>query len=132
MNLSNERYERLMLLIFFEVITIILFITLFDKLSTVLGKFSFWYSIVVLQMPFLSFIQNDFLSRRPTLVEKLTNVFINILIFGVILGIFVIIYLIDFNSGIVSTLVAIVFLIFQNRKKIESLFKPKIKKPDKK
>lgn len=125
MSISDDRYERLMLLIFFEVIAIILFITLFHKLSTDLQKFIFFYAIVVLQLPFLSFIQNDFLSRRPTLVEKLTKIFINILIFGVVIGIFVIIFLVDYRSGIVSTLIAIIFLIIQNKKKIESWLKAK-------
>ena len=125
MSISDDRYERLMLLIFFEVIAIILFITLFHRLSTDLQKFIFFYAIVVLQLPFLSFIQNDFLSRRPTLVEKLTKIFINILIFGVVIGIFVIIFLVDYRSGIVSTLVTIIFLIIQNKRKIESWLKAK-------
>ena len=128
MNVTHEQYERLMLLIFFEVITIVFFIMFYGKLLSKFQYFVFWYLIIFFQMPFLSFIENDFLGRRPTLAEKITRFFIKILILIVIFGIFVIIFFIDFKSGIVSSLVALIFLIFQNLGKIETWLRRKKKK----
>lgn len=125
MNISKEQYERMVLLILFETITIILFITLFDKIIINSQKYFFWYSIVVLQMPFISFIQQDFLGSRPSLVKKITNWFINVVILLVVLGIFVIIFLIDFKSGIVGSLITIVFLIILNWGEIKIFLKRK-------
>ena len=132
MILSDEQYERMMLLIFFETATIVMFLTLFNKITTDLYMFIFIYAVIFFQMPFVSFIQNDFMGRRPSLVKKITKIFINVLIFGVIFGIYVIIYLVDFKSGIVSTLVSIVFLIIYNRKKIENFLNLKKKTASKK
>lgn len=131
MTISEEQYERLMLMVFFETLTIVLFITWFPNLTFIMEKAVFWYIAFVFQMPFLSFIQYDWIGRRPSLVEKGVRFLIHGSIVMVVLGLFVLIFAIDVKSGIVGTLLTVVFMIIGNWKKISSWFvnpKTRIKK----
>ncbi len=120
-----------MLTIIFETLTIILFIVFYGKIQTDFGRLFFWEIVMLSQLPALSFLQHDFLARRPTLVEKLLKIFIRILIATLIVGFFGVILLLDWKSGIVGILVILVVGLMKNWKNIESFFDKRIKQPNK-
>ncbi len=125
MNISDERYERLTLLIFFETLTIISAVLFYEKISNMIQLFIFIEAIAFLQLPFISFIQNDFLAARPTLAKQIAKWIIRLFIAAIVIGIFIIIFVIDLKAGIVGTLITAAFLFIQNWKKLEIYLRTK-------
>lgn len=128
MNISDEKYERLMLLIFFETLTMITTVLFYEKVfnMNMIQLFIFIEAIAFLQLPFISFIQNDFLAARPTLAKQIAKWIIRLFIAAIVIGIFVITFIIDLKAGIVGTLLTAAFLFIQNWKKLEIYLRTKI------
>jgi len=134
MKISNERYERLVWLIFFETLTILTFFMFYEKygLHPAWGLF-FWEIIFLFQLPFFSFILNDFLGTRPTLFDKIVRGIIYLFIVAIIIGFFVLILLLDWKTGLASIALIIIISLIQKREKIVNFFcgKPSYKQKKK-
>lgn len=121
MNISEEKYERLMLTIFFEMLTIILFIVFYEKALDVKGGLLiFFEAILVFQLPFIAFIRNDLLGRRPSLSEKIIKWAINILIGAIIAGLAVLALWIEWRSTLAGSIILAITGIWRKRQKIST------------
>ena len=133
MKIDDDKYERLMLTIFFETLTIISFIVFYGKHpAESIQQLVFIELVLFFQLPFLSFIRNDFIPRRPTLIEKVLKLISWLILLIVIFGFVGLAIYIEPKSGISGLLLFIGIQCYVHRNKIANFFQKKKVKQGKK
>ena len=128
---NEDRYIRLIFIIVFEAIAMFIsmaaFISIPDKISpskNFLGYLTFVFIVTFLQIPFISFFQEDFIPKRLDKLRRILKWFIRLLIAGIlILGVYIAYVLLGWKIATGGLIIGLIPIIILNWNKIEKLLK---------